>query len=621
MKKANVWFYYGMNKKLDGTTASNYIDETNYNYTIRGWLKSMNGLSLTGKQHLGMLFSYNDAMGNLTNTAQWNGNISGIKWATSTLAESFGYAYSYDGINRLTKADFGRSTNWTTTAYDENNITYDANGNFLTYQRNDGAGALLDNMVYNYYNNASNKLRCITGSKSLSSTPNTTIGDLYQYDANGNLTKDAVRANQITGIKYNYLNLPSYIPFSKQSSSINYIYDAAGSKLCKKTVSSEVPLNTTVYYAGNMVYDASKKLSFVLTDEGRALPSTTASGTVFTYEFNVKDHLGNVRMVLKEDGTMLQENHYYPFGLVMKGLGTNAVASLKDKTSPKNNYLYNDKELQTDFDLNWEDYGARMLDVSIPGFGTMDPHAESYYSISPYAYCGGNPISRVDPTGMDMVGADGLTNEQWLASRNDQDKAREYQQQNKVAENKSSYTEMNDSHSIEMPDIEGTQKNKPTLTMFMSNPQIEEREDAKKGKKRNDEDKLHDMITFDLEFSYTANGETKTLDNYKCKIFSTLYYYNKSKRNQLCKGTYTLNWIDFYGHAFMVDESVGCGIKIHTGKYLSNWEGCFGVCSYKDGWKREDGEIKILNATQTLNKIYKLWKDLNMPLVQLNAPQ
>lgn len=41
-------------------------------------------------------------------------------------------------------------------------------------------------------------------------------------------------------------------------------------------------------------------------------------------------------------------------------------------------------------------------------FTTIDPHAESYYHLSPYSYCGGNPVNRIDPTGMDWVeGADG----------------------------------------------------------------------------------------------------------------------------------------------------------------------------------------------------------------------
>ena len=34
-------------------------------------------------------------------------------------------------------------------------------------------------------------------------------------------------------------------------------------------------------------------------------------------------------------------------------------------------------------------------------FTTMDPMCEKYYNISPYAYCGNNPVNAVDPSGMD----------------------------------------------------------------------------------------------------------------------------------------------------------------------------------------------------------------------------
>jgi len=393
------------NKKLGGTTTSNYIDETNYNYTIRGWLKSINSLALTGKQHFGMLLSYNDAMGDLTNTAQWNGNISGVKWATSTLAETFGYAYSYDAINRLTKADFGRSgKQWSTLdkSYDEENITYDANGNFSTYQRYDENGTLKDNMVYGYNNgNYSNKLRYVTGSGSLSPTPNATVGDLYQYDANGNLIKDNIKNNHIAGIKYNYLNLPSYIPFSDQNSSITYIYDAIGIKLCKKTNSNEIPKITTQYYAGNMVYDVGKKLLFVLTDEGRAIAGTSISGNLFTYEYNIKDHLGNVRMVLRDNGSAnglaVQENHYYPFGMRMSGLG------MVDGSATANKYLYNGKEMQSDFDLNWLDFRFRYYDNITCRFWTQDRLAEKFSYMSPYQFCSNSPIWMKELDGLEGI--------------------------------------------------------------------------------------------------------------------------------------------------------------------------------------------------------------------------
>lgn len=46
------------------------------------------------------------------------------------------------------------------------------------------------------------------------------------------------------------------------------------------------------------------------------------------------------------------------------------------------------------------DYSARYMEPAIGRSTTVDPMAEKYYSISPYAYVGNNPIRRTDPTGM-----------------------------------------------------------------------------------------------------------------------------------------------------------------------------------------------------------------------------
>ena len=45
------------------------------------------------------------------------------------------------------------------------------------------------------------------------------------------------------------------------------------------------------------------------------------------------------------------------------------------------------------------DFEARYLSPAFHRFTTMDPLAEKYYSISPYAYCAGNPVNLVDPDG------------------------------------------------------------------------------------------------------------------------------------------------------------------------------------------------------------------------------
>ena len=64
-------------------------------------------------------------------------------------------------------------------------------------------------------------------------------------------------------------------------------------------------------------------------------------------------------------------------------------------------YKYNGKEYDGKKGLNWYDYGARMYDAALGRFTTVDPSAENYFNTSLYAYCGNNPINRIDPDGMD----------------------------------------------------------------------------------------------------------------------------------------------------------------------------------------------------------------------------
>jgi RHS repeat-associated protein len=69
----------------------------------------------------------------------------------------------------------------------------------------------------------------------------------------------------------------------------------------------------------------------------------------------------------------------------------------------KQPYKYNNKELDQMHGLNWYDNDARPYDPVIPRTPTPDPHAENYYSWSPYSWVGNNPMKYIDPTGMDTT--------------------------------------------------------------------------------------------------------------------------------------------------------------------------------------------------------------------------
>lgn len=111
-------------------------------------------------------------------------------------------------------------------------------------------------------------------------------------------------------------------------------------------------------------------------------------------------------LVGKIAGNIVEENHYYAYGLRIT-----AISSIKLGDSYegaiKNQYLYNDKELFEDADLNWYDYGFRNYDPQVGKFVQLDPIASDYSYLTPFQYGSCDPITNIDLDGLEGVQAVG----------------------------------------------------------------------------------------------------------------------------------------------------------------------------------------------------------------------
>ena len=103
---------------------------------------------------------------------------------------------------------------------------------------------------------------------------------------------------------------------------------------------------------------------------------------------------------------MVERNDYYPLG--MRTSTGNSYPQLAT-----NLYKYNGKEVQTIGNLGFTDYGARMYDDFTGRWFVPDPLAEKYASMSPYMYCGGNPIMYFDKAGIDINNPKYAWNRPW----------------------------------------------------------------------------------------------------------------------------------------------------------------------------------------------------------------
>ena len=421
-----------VSKKVGGQDVSGAasLQTVDYSYNIRGWLKSINDVSNINSDLFAFTINYNEAE---TATPLFNGNISETFWKSNTDNIKRKYNYSYDNLNRLLQADYSKEGSTTFNSYLEH-LSYDKNGNIQTLLRNgdmdtDGMQFVnpIDNLTYLYdHNNKNQLLRVFDATANPIGFKDDTNGlsinqDIdenpdYAYDANGNMTKDDNKG--ITNITYNHLNLPVIIYFAGDNK-ITYLYNASGQKL-SKTVLQAGAVTTTDYLGGFQYKNA--VLQFFPHAEGyvNATEEMVFMGGTsyrFNYVFNYTDHLGNIRLSYSLDPStnvlkIIEENHYYPFGLKHTGYNSDQMMYVKEasvlKIKPKPalfktsyNYKYQGQERQDELGLNWDSFKWRNYDYAIGRFMSIDPLSEKYAYQSTYAFAENKVISHIELEGLE----------------------------------------------------------------------------------------------------------------------------------------------------------------------------------------------------------------------------
>ncbi|MBO8476394.1 MAG: hypothetical protein IAB88_05315 [Bacteroidetes bacterium] len=107
----------------------------------------------------------------------------------------------------------------------------------------------------------------------------------------------------------------------------------------------------------------------------------------------LRDNLGSVRVEVDGEGEVVRGADYSSTGVPME----------RRWRSPSGLELYGGKQYYGIRDLGWYDNSARTLESVMQRFTSMDPLCEKYPSISPYAYCMGNPVNAIDPDGKEVI--------------------------------------------------------------------------------------------------------------------------------------------------------------------------------------------------------------------------
>ena len=402
--------------RLSGTErGGNGALSSAYSYSVRSWLTGIDGSLFKETLHYNDLRSARLGDGN----RRFGGDVSSMEWRSGAGTGTRSYDFAYDGLGRLVSADYGEYGDHVVgygTSY-----SYDNMGNLLSLSREgdmtSSLKGIVDNLSMTYDGNRlasvsdSAPAPSVTGSADFRDGASMAVE--YTYDRNGNMTSDLNR--RISSVSYNRQNRPARIKHSGGTETFTYLPD--GTKRGRTVLGKDWSLSRTEY-RGNLVY-AGDSLKCILFDGGLI----AMDGASPEYLFFLRDHLGSTRVVARPDGKAVQVNHYYPYGMAFAGGGMSGNAGAHPveggvsvaggsleiggetggmelaRPGASQPYRFLGNELYTSNSLGLYDFSARMYDPALGRFLSVDPMAEGYRHLSPYAYCAGNPVVYADKDG------------------------------------------------------------------------------------------------------------------------------------------------------------------------------------------------------------------------------
>lgn len=406
-------------KKIGGKLLTSPLQSIDYTYNIRGWLTKINDPANLGDDLFGYKINYSQVEGleipnsdfsDLKVKPKYNGNIAEVSWKTQTQENDplKRYGYVYDGINRL-KAGFYQKAGSETAKEFFEKLEYDLNGNIQRLRRSSGVvsgstiALAIDNLKYDY---DGNRLTKVTEEQIGNSNgyPYLAVPNIITYDDNGNMKTHQDKG--ISSIQYNYLNLPKKV--IQNSKETTFTYRSDGVKLKKLSGNVETNYLDGFQYKSTFMVESWDGQGTFHPDPNeipvlqlRIIPTAEGYYDVLNqrYVYNFTDHLGNVRLsfsdadndgviqprnyticlpklgcLTEKKGEIIEENNYYPFGMLHNYTSTSINAY---------QYKYQEQELQENgwYSFKWRNY---MPDLG--RFFNADPLSEQYAYQSHYNF-------------------------------------------------------------------------------------------------------------------------------------------------------------------------------------------------------------------------------------------